>query len=159
MNYLNLIIIIEEKLKSLGIELPHPPKPAGSYVPVSIIKDLVYVSGQIPILDGKVRYTGKIPTERTVEEGQYSAKLCAINALSQLKAKIEDLDHIAKIVRVSGFVNSSTDFTDHAKVIDGASDFLYQVFAEKDVHTRIAVGVSSLPLDATTEIDMILELS
>ncbi len=152
-------MIIEEKLKSLGIELPHPPKPAGSYVPVSIIKDLVYVSGQIPILDGKVRYTGKIPTERTVEEGQYSAKLCAINALSQLKAKIEDLDHIAKIVRVSGFVNSSTDFTDHAKVIDGASDFLYQVFAEKGVHTRIAVGVSSLPLDATTEIDMILELS
>lgn len=159
MNYLNLIMIIEEKLKSLGIELPHPPKPAGSYVPVSIIKDLVYVSGQIPILDGKVRYTGKIPTERTVEEGQYSAKLCAINALSQLKTKIEDLDRIAKIVRVSGFVNSSTDFTEHAKVIDGASDFLYQVFAEKGVHTRIAVGVSSLPLDATTEIDMILELS
>ncbi len=159
MNYLNLIMIIEEKLKSLGIELPHPPKPAGSYIPVSIIKDLVYVSGQIPILDGKVRYTGKIPTIRTVEEGQQSAKLCTINALSQLKAKIEDLDRIVKIVRVSGFVNSSTDFTEHAKVIDGASDFLYQVFAEKGVHTRIAVGVSSLPLDATTEIDMILELS
>ena len=152
-------MIIEEKLKSLGIELPHPPKPAGSYIPVSIIKDLVYVSGQIPILDGKVRYTGKIPTIRTVEEGQQSAKLCTINALSQLKAKIEDLDRIVKIVRVSGFVNSSTDFTEHAKVIDGASDFLYQVFAEKGVHTRIAVGVSSLPLDATTEIDMILELS
>ena len=152
-------MIIEEKLKSLGIELPHPPKPAGSYIPVSIIKDLVYVSGQIPILDGKVRYTGKIPTIRTVEEGQQSAKLCTINALSQLKAKIEDLDRIVKIVRVSGFVNSSTDFTEHAKVIDGASDFLYQVFAEKGVHTRIALGVSSLPLDATTEIDMILELS
>jgi len=152
-------MIIEEKLKSLGIELPHPPKPAGSYIPVSIIKDLVYVSGQIPILDGKVRYTGKIPTIRTVEEGQQSAKLCTINALSQLKAKIEDLDRIVKIVRVSGFVNSSTDFKEHAKVIDGASDFLYQVFAEKGVHTRIAVGVSSLPLDATTEIDMILELS
>ena len=152
-------MIIEEKLKSLGIELPHPPKPAGSYIPVSIIKDLAYVSGQIPMLNGKLRYTGKIPTPRTVEEGKSSAKLCAINALSQLKAKIGDLDRIAKIVRVSGFVNSSPDFTEHAQVIDGASDFLYQVFAEKGVHTRIAVGVSSLPLDATTEIDMILELS
>ena len=152
-------MIIEEKLKSLDIELPHPPKPAGSYIPVSIIKDLAYVSGQIPMLSGKLRYTGKIPTPRTVEDGKSSAKLCAINALSQLKVKIGDLDRIAKIVRVSGFVNSSPDFTEHAQVIDGASDFLYQIFAEKGVHTRIAVGVSSLPLDATTEIDMILELS
>ena len=114
---------------------------------------------KIPMLAGKLRYTGKIPTPRTVEEGKSSAKLCAINALSQLKVKIGDLDRIAKIVRISGFVNSSPDFTEHAQVIDGASDFLYQVFAEKGVHTRIAVGVSSLPLDATTEIDMILELS
>ncbi len=159
MNYLNLIMIIEEKLKSLGIELPHPPKPAGSYIPVSIIKDLAYVSGQIPILNGKLRYTGKIPRPRTIEDGKSSAKLCAINALSQLKMKIGDLDRIVKIVRVSGFVNSSPDFTEHAQVIDGASDFLYQVFAEKGVHTRIAVGVSSLPLDATTEIYMILGLS
>ena len=159
MNYLKLIMIVEEKLKSLGIELPHPPKPAGSYIPVSIIKDLAYVSGQIPMLNGKLRYTGKIPTPRTVEDGKSSAKLCAINALSQLKVKIGDLDRIAKIVRISGFVNSSPDFTEHAQVIDGASDFLYQIFAEKGVHTRTAVGVSSLPLDATTEIDMILELS
>ena len=152
-------MIIEEKLKSLGIELPHPPKPAGSYIPVSIIKDLGYVSGQIPILDGKVRYTGKIPTARTIEEGQSSARLCTINALSQLKVKIGDLDRVTKIVRVSGFVNSSSDFTEHAKVIDGASNFLYQVFAEKGIHTRVAIGASSLPLDATTEIDMIVELS
>jgi len=124
-------MIVEEKLKSLGIELPHPPKPAGSYIPVSIIKDLAYVSGQIPMLAGKLRYTGKIPTPRTVEEGKSSAKLCAINALSQLKVKIGDLDRIAKIVRVSGFVNSSPDFTEHAQVIDGASDFLYQYLLKK----------------------------
>ncbi len=149
--------MIDEKLKSLGIELATPPKPAGAYHPVVISNNLAYVSGQIPVKDGKVIHEGKVNDEN-LEEARKSAKLCAINILAQLKSEIGDLDKISKIVKVSGFVNSESNFTQHPKVINAASDLFFEIFGEKGQHTRIAVGVSSLPLNSMTEIDAVVEI-
>jgi len=151
--------MIEEKLKSLDISLPTPPRPAGSYSPVVISQHLAYVSGQIPMQDGKVAFTGKVPSKQSIEEAQKAAKLCAINALAQIKAELGSLDRIKKIVRVSGFVNSTEDFSDHPKVINSASDFLHDVFGDIGKHSRIAIGVNSLPLNSTVELEMIVEFS
>ncbi len=151
--------MIEEKLESLSISLPTPPKPAGSYIPVVVSKSWAFVSGQIPIKDGKVAFTGKVPSVQSIENAQEAAKLCAINALAQLKAELGNLDKIQKIVKVSGYVNSEQNFSEHPKVINAASDFLYKVFGEKGKHTRIAIGANSLPLDSTVELDMIVEIS
>ena len=151
--------MIEEKLQSLGISLPTPPKPAGSYIPVVVSKSFAFVSGQIPIKDGKVAFTGKVPSAQSIENAQEAAKLCAINALAQLKAELGDLDKIQKIVKVSGFVNSEQNFSDHPKVINAASDFLYEVFGEKGKHSRIAIGANSLPLDSTVEVALVAEIS
>lgn len=149
--------MIDEKLKSLGIELSAPPKPAGAYLPVVISNNLAYVSGQIPMKDGKVIHEGKVNDEN-LEEARKSAKLCAINILAQLKSEIGDLDKISKIVKVSGFVNSESNFTQHPKVINAASDLFFEIFGEKGQHVRIAVGVSSLPLNSMTEIDAVVEI-
>ncbi len=151
--------MIEEKLKSLNITLPNPPKPAGAYVPVVKSDHTVYVSGQIPIENGKVTFKGKVPNDQSLEQAQKAAILCVVNALAQLKAELGSLDKISKIIRVSGFVNSDPDFTDQPKVINSASDLLYEIFGEKGKHSRIAVGVTSLPLGATVEIDMIVEIN
>jgi enamine deaminase RidA (YjgF/YER057c/UK114 family) len=150
--------VSEEKLAKLGITLPIPPKPAGSYTPVIFSRGTAFVSGQIPVQDGKVVFSGKVPTEKSLEEAQQAARLCAINILAQLKSALGSLDRITKIVRVSGFVNSSEGFVDHPKVINAASDLFYEIFGEKGKHTRIAVGVPSLPLNSTVEIDMIVEI-
>lgn len=151
--------MIEEKLKQLNITLPTPPKPAGSYIPVVISNNLAFVSGQIPMQDGKVLYTGKVPSERSIEEAQSAAKLCAINLLAQLKANLGNLDRITKILRVSGFVNCTPEFSEQPKIINAASDLFFEIFGENGKHSRIAVGVSSLPLNSTVEIDMIVEFA
>lgn len=151
--------MIDEKLESLGINLPTPPKPAGSYIPIVISKNIAYVSGQIPIQDGKVIHKGKVSNEETSEEAKKAAKLCIINALAQLKAELGTLDKITKIIKVSGFVNSTPEFTKQPFVINAASDLLYEIFGEKGKHARIAVGVASLPLDSMVEIDLIAEIS
>jgi len=151
--------MIEEKLKSLNITLPSPPKPAGAYVPVIKSDHTVYVSGQIPIKDGKLAFKGKVPNDQSLEQAQEAAKLCALNALAQLKSELGSLDKISKILRVSGFVNSVPDFTEQPKIINSASDLLFEIFGEKGKHSRIAVGVASLPLGATVEIDMIVEIN
>jgi len=149
--------MIDEKLESLGIELSAPPKPAGAYIPVVISNNLAYVSGQIPMKDGKIIYEGKV-TNENIEEAKKSAKLCAINILAQLKRELGTLDKILKIVKVSGFVNSEPNFTQHPKVINAASELFFEIFGEKGQHTRIAVGVSSLPLNSMTEIDVVVEI-
>ncbi len=152
------ISVIEERLDSLNIVLPMPPKSVGSYVPVVITGNLAFVSGQIPIKDGQVKYIGKITKDVSIEEAQKAAKLCIINALAQLKNELGNLDEISRIVRVSGFVNSSPEFTEHPKVINAASDLLYEIFGDKGLHSRIATGVSSLPLNSCVEIDLIVEI-
>jgi len=151
--------VIDERLEALNILLPSPPKPVGSYAPVVITGNLAFVSGQIPIRDGKVIYAGKVSKDLSVEDAQRAARLCIINALAQIKTKLGSLDRISKIIRVSGFVNSPPEFTDQPKVINGASDLLFEIFGQKGQHTRIAVGVSSLPLNSAVEIDLIVEIN
>lgn len=148
--------MIEEKIKSLGITLPIPPTPAGSYVPVVRTGKLLFVSGQIPMAEGKVVYTGKV-SDNNLETAQKSAKMCAINILAQLKRELGDLEKVVKIVRLAGFVNSVPEFTQQPKVINPASDLFFEIFGDKGKHSRIAVGVASLPLDSMTEIDAIVE--
>ena len=150
--------MIEQKIESLGIKLPTPPTPAGSYVPVVRTGNLLYISGQIPMEDGKVVFSGKVSDEN-LETAQKSARMCAINILAQLKREIGDLEKVSKIVRLSGFVNSVPSFSQHPKVINSASDLFFEIFGEKGKHSRIAVGVASLPLDSMTEIDAIVEVS
>jgi len=148
--------VIDEKINALGITLPNPPTPAGSYVPVVRTGKLLFVSGQIPMEDGKVIYTGKV-SDDNLETAQKSAKMCAINILAQLKRELGDLDKVTKIVRLSGFVNSVPEFSQQPKVINPASDLFFEIFGEKGKHSRIAVGVASLPLNSMTEIDAVVE--
>ena len=150
--------MIEEKIESLGIKLPAPPTPAGSYVAVVRTGNLLYISGQIPMENGKLLYTGKVSDEN-LETAQKSAKMCAINLLAQLKRELGDFEKVSKIVRLSGFVNSDPEFSQHPKVINAASDLLFEIFGEKGKHSRIAVGVANLPLNSMTEIDAIVEVS
>ena len=148
----------EEKLKELGIELPEAPVPAGNYIPAVKTGNLLFISGQIPLENGKVAYTGKV-SDDNLETAQKSAKSCAINILAQIKREAGSLDKVTKIVRLSGFVNSVPEFTQHPKVINPASDLMFEVFGEKGKHARIALGAGSLPLDSMTEIDAIVEIS
>ena len=151
--------MIDERLKELGIEIPTPPSPAGSYIPVVITGNLAFVSGQIPMKEGKVVFQGKVPENQSVDSARDAAKICIINGLAQLKTNLGSLDKITKFVRISGFVNSSPDFTEQPRVINAASDLLVEIFGDMAKHSRIAVGVASLPLNSTVEIDMIVEFS
>jgi len=151
--------MIEEKLKELGIEMPTPPSPAGSYIPVVTTGNLAFVSGQIPMKEGKVIFEGKVPEKQSLDSARDAAKICIINGLAQLKANLGSLDKITKFVRISGFINSNPDFTEQPKVINAASDLLVEIFGDMAKHSRIAVGVASLPLNSTVEIDMIVEFS
>ena len=151
--------MIEEKLNSLGIALQTPSKPAGSYLPVVKTRNLVFVSGQLPIEIGSktVKFKGKVGNDLTISDGKEAAKLCTINALAHLKDALLNLDEIKRFVKLSGFVNCDASFTSHPEVINGASDFLVQLFGEKGRHSRVAVGMSSLPFDSAVEIDFIVE--
>ncbi|MDE1762765.1 MAG: RidA family protein [Thaumarchaeota archaeon] len=151
--------MIDEKLALLNISLPTPPKPAGSYIPVVRTGNLVFVSGQIPVREGKVEFQGKVPTDVSIDIAQQAAKLCIINVLSQLKTEVGNLDRVSRIVRMSGFVNSAGDFFEQPKIINAASDLLFEIFGEKGRHSRIAVGAASLPLNSTVEIDLVAEIS
>ena len=151
--------MIENKLKRLGIDIPIPPSPAGSYIPVITTGNLAFVSGQIPMKEGKVVFEGKVPNEQSLEDAREAAKICIINGLAQLKANIGSLDKITKFIRISGFVNSNPDFIEQPKVINAASDLLVEIFGDMAKHSRIAVGVANLPLNSTVEIDMIVEFS
>ena len=150
--------MIEEKLKTLEITLPTPPTPAGSYVPAIKTGNLLFISGQIPMEDGKVIFTGKV-TNDNIETAKKSAKMCAINLLAQMKRELGSLDKVTKIVRISGFVNSDPEFYQHPKIINAASDLFFEIFGNKGKHSRIAVGVACLPLNSMTEIDAIIEFS
>jgi enamine deaminase RidA (YjgF/YER057c/UK114 family) len=149
--------LIEEKLEELGIKLPNPPTPAGSYVPVIRSGNLLFISGQIPMENGKVIFTGKV-SDDNLEIAQKSARMCAINILAQIKREVGDFEKVSRIVRLSGFVNSDPNFTMHPKVINAASDLFFEIFGDKGKHSRIVVGVASLPLGSMTEIDAIVEI-
>ena len=150
--------MIEEKIKALEITLPNPPTPAGSYIPAVKTGNLLFISGQIPMEEGKVLFTGKV-SDDNLETAQKSAKMCAINLIAQMKRELGNLDKVTRIVRLSGFVNSDSEFYQHPKVINAASDLIFEVFGDKGKHSRIAVGVACLPLNSMTEIDAIIEFS
>lgn len=151
-------MLIEEKLETLGIDLPNPPTPAGSYVPAIKTGNLLFISGQIPMENGKVIYSGKV-SDSNLETAQKSARMCAINILAQIKRELISLDKVTQVVRLSGFVNSEPEFSQHPKVINPASDLFFEIFGEKGKHSRIALGVACLPLNSMTEIDAIVEFS
>lgn len=150
--------MIEDKLAAIGIALPSPPAPAGSYVPVVVSHDFAFVAGQIPSEAGQIRFKGKVGLDLTIEAGQQAARLCTINALAHLRSALGSLDKIKRVVKVTGFVNCDPSFADQPKVINGASDLLVQVFGEAGKHARAAVGVSSLPLDSAVEVEFIVEV-
>src|SRR5919199_1504582 len=154
-------MMIDEKLNSVGVKLSDPVPSVGSFAQVAITGNLAFVSGQLPIEPGsnpvQVKYKGKTGRDISLEDGQAAARLCAINGLSELKNIVGDLDNIKKIVKVSGYVNCASSFTDHAKVINGASDFLVEIFGEKGKHARVSVGASSLALNSSVEVDFIVE--
>lgn len=146
--------IITQKLKEMGVVLPEPAKPAASYVGFMRQGDLVIVSGQLPMIDGKLELKGHLGKGVTIEDAQKAARICAINILAQIKVACEgDLSRIKQCVRLGGFVASTPEFTDQHLVINGASDFIGEALGDKGIHARAAVGVASLPLNAAVEID------
>lgn len=144
-----------ERLEALGVKLPKAPPPAGSYVPAARAGNLVFTSGQLPFEDGKLTTTGKVGGDVSLEEAQAAARLCALNALAALAEKVGGLDNIAGVVKVVGFVASAEDFNGQPQVINGASDFIGEVFGEAGVHARSAVGVAELPLDSPVEVEVV----
>jgi enamine deaminase RidA (YjgF/YER057c/UK114 family) len=147
-----------EKIKELGLELPPAPKPVASYIPAIRTGNLVFTSGILPMLDGKVIYTKEIGGFlNSVEKGYEAAKLCALNALSVIN-DIAGLDNIEKIIKVTGYVNSAPSFNEQPKVINGASDLLVNIFGENGKHVRSAVGVNELPLLASVELELIVQV-
>jgi len=150
---------VEQRLSELGLTLPQVATPAGSYLPAMISGNLVFTAGQIPLVEGKLMATGKLGAEITVEYGAEIAQRCALNALAAVKSVIGDLDRVKQIVKIVGFVSSVPEFTAQPSVINGASEFLQQVFGDAGQHARSAVGVSVLPLDAPVEIELIVEFS
>ena len=150
---------IDLLLAELGITLPPPGAPAGSYVPFVTVGNLVFLSGQVARESGQVKYAGKVGRDLTIEQGQDAARLCASNLIAQLKvACLGDLDRVERCVRLSGFVNCLPDFVEQPKVINGASDWMIKIFGERGQHARTAVGVSSLPLDSAVEVEGIFQL-
>jgi len=150
---------ITHRLAELGITLPAPMAPLANYLPFVVSGDLVFISGQLPARDGKVAYTGKVTVDITVDGAQTAAQLCFINLLAQLAAACEgDLNRVRRVVRLGGFIAAPADFRDHAMVMNGASDLAVAVFGEAGRHARTTVGVSSLPADATIEVEGVFEI-
>jgi enamine deaminase RidA (YjgF/YER057c/UK114 family) len=150
--------MIEQKIKELGYELPEAAAPSFQYVPVVVHGDLIFVSGQLPKVDGEVRVTGKVGAEVSIEEAQESARICILQGLSCIKQEIGSLDRIKRIVKITGFVNSAPGFCSQPKVIDGASDLLEKIFGEKGRHSRSAIGAAELPRNTPVEIEMIVAI-
>ena len=149
---------IEAKLAEMGISLPDAPAPAANYVPYVVSGNLVFVSGQVS-KDATGLIKGKLGADFTVEQGQAAAKVCALNLMAQVKAACDgDLDRVTRIVKLGGFVNSTLDFENHPAVINGASDFLGEVFGAAGAHARAAVGVASLPMGVAVEIEGIFQI-
>ena len=149
---------IEQRLFQLGIKLPNTAAPAGSYVPYVLERNLLWISGQVPFWNGKVKYRGKVSSEVSMDDAIMAARLCGLNILAQIKTALGDLNRVEQMIKLSGFVNSASDFTDHPIVINGASDLMVDVFGELGRHTRVAIGASSLPLNSTIEVDALVRV-
>lgn len=143
-----------ERLAQMGITLPAPARPVAAYVPCVRHGDVLYLSGQIPMRDGKLAYTGQAGFEQKLEDAQAAARLCALNALAVAAEAAGGVDNLARVLKVVVYVASHEDFTDQHLVANGASEFLADVFGDNGRHARAAVGVAELPLNATVEVDV-----
>lgn len=150
--------MFEEKLKEMGITLPVAPKPLAAYVPAVLVDKCVYTSGQIPLVEGELKFKGKVGAELTDKEGYEAARICALNCLGAVVGVAGSVENIERIIKVTGFVNSAPGFTGQPGVVNGASELLGQVFGEAGKHARSAVGVSELPINAAVEVEMIVKL-
>ena len=150
---------VEKKLRELGIAIAAPAAPVANYVPCVRTGNLLMVSGQICLDDGKLVAKGQLGAGVSIEDGQKAARACAVNVLAQVKAALGDLDKVARVVRLGGFVNSVPGFLDGPKVMNGASDLMVAAFGDKGRHARTTVGVASLPADAAVEVDALFEVA
>ena len=151
--------LFEKNIKELGIIIPELPVALANYVPFKIVDNLIYISGQAPVKNGVMQFTGKVGEDISIEEGIKAAELCCINIIAGLKKAInQDWDKLDSFIKLGGFVNCKDEFADHPKVINGASDLLVKIFGEKGKHTRFAVGSNSLPMNISVEIDAIIKI-
>ncbi|MEW6751292.1 MAG: RidA family protein [Candidatus Latescibacterota bacterium] len=148
----------EARLAQLEVDLPPPPQPVGAYTRAVRTGDLIFVAGQLPMAAGRLEHTGKVGSELSLEQGRAAARLCALNALSVLREETGSLDRVARIVRLVGYVASAPGFTGQTQVMNGASELLGEVFAERGVHARVAVGVCELPRGAAVELEVIAQV-
>ena len=150
---------LEDRLRDLGYELSAVPRPVGSYIPAALAAgNLLFTAGQLPFKDGRLPYSGKVGAEVSLEEAKEAARLCALGALAAVKAEAGTLENVNRVVKVTGYVASAAGFNDQPEVMNGASDLLGELFGDKGLHARTAVGVAELPLDAPVEIELIIEL-
>ena len=150
---------IRAHLAGLGIPLPRPAAPVADYLPFRSAGGLLFVSGQLPLVDGELRFRGQVGPECALEDAREAARICAINCIAQLAVAVaDDMERLAAVVKLTGFVNAAPDFADHPKVVDGASALMTEVFGDAGRHARAAVGCSSLPLAAPVEVEAIFQL-
>ncbi len=150
---------IDARLAEMGIDIPVPPIPVASYLPYVVTGNLVVVAGQVTLEDGKVKYTGRFGESISIEDGEAATRLCALNVLAQLKAACDgDLDRVKQVVRLNAFFNATPEFLDHPRVMNVASDLMAEIFGEAGKHTRVGVGVASLPLGVPVELDGTFEI-
>jgi enamine deaminase RidA (YjgF/YER057c/UK114 family) len=149
---------VEDRLAGLGLSLPAVAAPLAAYVPAVRTGAYVHTAGQLPLVDGTLPLTGKVGAEVTAEEAKDLARTCALNALAAVRSVAGDLDRVRRIVKVVGYVASAPDFTGQPGVVNGASELLGEVFGDRGVHARSAVGVAVLPLDAPVEVELLVEL-
>ena len=151
--------VFEKNIKDLGLIISEPPDAVANYAPFKVIDNLVYVSGQAPIKNGKIIYTGKVGDNVSEEDGILAAEICCLNIISALRKSINgDWDRLENFVKLGGFVNCKDDYTNQPKIINGASDLLVNIFGEHGKHTRFAVGSNSLPMNIAVEIDAIIKI-
>ena len=148
----------EERIEELGIEIPEPPEPVGSYIPARRAGDLVFCSGQGPLKDGEFIHLGKVGSDLSVEEGYAAARRCAINCLAEVKSEVGTLNKIEKVVKVRGFVSSAPGFGRQPDVVNGASELLQELFGEAGRHARSALGTSDLPGNIPVEVEMVVSV-
>jgi enamine deaminase RidA (YjgF/YER057c/UK114 family) len=149
---------IEDKLKELGLELPAAPKPLAQYVPAKRLANFVLTSGQVPMRDGVPLCTGQVGGEVSLEQGRECALLCALNALAAIKGLVGDLDAVAEVVQLRGFVNSAPGFGNQPEVLNAASELMVALFGEAGRHVRAAVGTNALPRNLPVELEVIVRL-
>ena len=149
----------EERLAQLGLTLPSPPKPVATYVPFVQVRDVLFLSGVVPIRDGKVTHQGKLGRDLTKEAGYEAAKMTLLNALANIRLALGSLDRVKQVEKMTGYVASQDGFVEQPFVINGASDLLVEIFGDAGRHARVAVGVAELPLGVPVELELIVEVS